>query len=66
MTGNPERTVVAKRVDAGEADTDEITELARAAGYAVEEIVTQTRTEDPAYHFEIGRASCRERVYTKV
>jgi GTP-binding protein HflX len=55
VTGNPERTVVAKRVDAGDADTDEITELARAAGYSAEEIVTQTRTEDPAYHFGEGK-----------
>ncbi|WP_336327208.1 GTPase HflX [Halovenus sp. HT40] len=55
MTGNPERTVIAKRVDAGEANTDEITELARAAGYVVEDIVTQTRTEDPAYHFGEGK-----------
>jgi GTP-binding protein HflX len=55
VTGNPERTVVAKRVDAGDADTDEITELARAARYSAEEIVTQTRTEDPAYHFGEGK-----------
>ena len=55
MTGQPERTVVAKRVDAGAADTDEIVELARAAGYVVEDIVTQTRTEDPAYHFGEGK-----------
>jgi GTP-binding protein HflX len=55
VTGDPERTVVAKRVDTGEAVTDEITELARAAGYAVENIVTQTRTEDPAYHFGEGK-----------
>ncbi len=55
MTGEPERTVVAKRVDAGEAETDEIIELARAAGYTVEDIVTQTRTEDPAYHFGEGK-----------
>ncbi|MXR52486.1 GTPase HflX [Halovenus sp. WSH3] len=63
MTGTPERTVVAKRVDAGEADTDEITELARAAGYAVEDVVTQTRTEDPAFHFGEGKVeSIAERV----
>ena len=55
MTGQPERTVVAKRVDAGAAETDEIVELARAAGYTVEDIVTQTRTEDPAYHFGEGK-----------
>ena len=55
VTGEIERTVVAKRVDAGEAETDEIVELARAAGYQVEAIVTQTRKEDPAYHFGEGK-----------
>jgi GTP-binding protein HflX len=50
-----ERTVVAKRVDSGTANTDEIVELARAAGYQVLETVTQTRTEDPAYHFGEGK-----------
>jgi GTP-binding protein HflX len=50
-----ERTVVAKRVDSGTADTDETVELARAAGYRVQETVTQTRTEDPAYHFGEGK-----------
>jgi GTP-binding protein HflX len=55
VTGNPERTVIARRVDAGDPDTDEIAELARAAGYSVEDIITQTRTEDPAYHFGEGK-----------
>ena len=55
MTGNGERTVVAKRVDAGEAETDEIVELARAAGYQVVDVLTQTRAEDPAYHFGEGK-----------
>jgi len=50
-----ERTVVAKRVDSGEANTSEIVDLARAAGYRVMETVTQTRTEDPAYHFGEGK-----------
>jgi GTP-binding protein HflX len=50
-----ERTVVAKRVESGTADTDEIEDLARAAGYRVEDVVTQTRTEDPAYHFGEGK-----------
>jgi len=50
-----ERTVVAKRVGSGAADTDEIEELARAAGYEVGDVVTQTRTEDPAYHFGEGK-----------
>ncbi len=55
MTGETERIVVAKRVDSGTAETDEIVELARAAGYQVEDIVTQTRKEDPAYHFGEGK-----------
>ena len=58
MTGRHttgERTVVAKRVDSGTADTTEIRDLARAAGYRVVETVTQTRTEDPAYHFGEGK-----------
>jgi GTP-binding protein HflX len=50
-----ERTVVAKRVESGTADTDEIEDLARAAGYQVDAVVTQTRTEDPAYHFGEGK-----------
>ena len=50
-----ERAVVAKRVDSGTPDTDEIEELARAAGYAVREVVTQTRKEDPAFHFGEGK-----------
>jgi GTP-binding protein HflX len=50
-----ELTVVAKRVDSGAADTDEIIDLARAAGYQVTDVVTQTRTEDPAYHFGEGK-----------
>jgi len=50
-----ERTVVAKRVESGPADTDEILDLARAAGYEVRDVVTQTRTEDPAYHFGEGK-----------
>ncbi len=50
-----ERAVVAKRVDSGTADTEEITELARAAGYEPVGEVTQTRTEDPAYHLGEGK-----------
>jgi len=55
VTGERERIVVAKRVDSGAAETDEIVELARAAGYEVVDIVTQTRKEDPAYHFGEGK-----------
>ena len=50
-----ERTVVAKRVQSGEADTSEIVDLARAAGYRVMGTVTQTREEEPAYHFGEGK-----------
>jgi len=50
-----ERSVVAARVDDGEAETQEIRDLARAAGYEVVGTVTQTRTEDPAYHFGEGK-----------
>ena len=51
----PERTVVAKRTRSDEPDTSEIVDLAQAAGYRVMETVTQTRTEDPAYHFGEGK-----------
>ncbi len=48
MTGTNGRAVVVKRVDDGLPDTDEIRELAHAAGYAVVGEVTQARPEDPA------------------
>jgi GTP-binding protein HflX len=48
--------VVAKRVDGGEnADLSEITDLARAAGYEVVGRLSQSRTEDAAYHFGEGK-----------
>jgi GTP-binding protein HflX len=50
-----ERAIIAARVDSGEAETTEIRDLARAAGYRVMGEVTQTRTEDPAYHFGEGK-----------
>jgi len=50
-----ERTVITKRVDEGEADTAEIRDLARAAGYEVVGAVTQTKSEDPAYHLGEGK-----------
>jgi GTP-binding protein HflX len=49
--------VVAKRIDDGTADLTEITELARAAGYEVVGELSQTRTEDAAYHFGEGKIS---------
>ncbi|MFC6976101.1 GTPase HflX [Halomicroarcula sp. GCM10025709] len=50
-----ERAVVAKRVDSGTAETTEINDLARAAGYEIAGEITQTRTEDPAYHMGEGK-----------
>jgi GTP-binding protein HflX len=47
--------VIAKRVDSGDADTAEIRDLAAAAGYRVVDELTQTRTEDAAYHFGEGK-----------
>ncbi len=52
-TGEP--AVIAKRVDEGDGDTTEIRDLTRAAGYDVVGAVTQTRTEDPAYHMGEGK-----------
>ncbi|MGB9965478.1 GTPase HflX [Halobacterium sp. CBA1126] len=56
MTGTTTKTaVVAKRVDDGDADTAEIRELVRAAGYEVGGEVTQTRTADPALQLGEGK-----------
>ncbi|WP_284014680.1 GTPase HflX [Halobaculum litoreum] len=55
-TGEDLTAVVAKRVDSGRADLTEITELAAAAGYEVTASLTQTRDQDPAYHFGEGKA----------
>jgi GTP-binding protein HflX len=49
------RVVVAKRVDSGVADLSEIRDLAESAGYEVVGELTQTRTEDAAYHFGEGK-----------
>jgi GTP-binding protein HflX len=63
VTGTHEQTaVVVKRVDAGDADTGEIRELARAAGYEVAAEVTQTRKEDPATCLGEGKAEELARV----
>jgi GTP-binding protein HflX len=63
VTGRTNGTaVVAKRVDAGEADTGEFRELARAAGYEVVAEVTQTRTEDPALCLGEGKVAELARV----
>jgi GTP-binding protein HflX len=49
--------VIAKRVDSGTPDTEEIADLARAAGYDPVAGVTQARTEDPAYHMGEGKVA---------
>ncbi|MFC7250128.1 GTPase HflX [Halomicroarcula sp. GCM10025324] len=56
-THTTERAVIAKRVDSGTADTEEIRDLAHAAGYDVVAEITQTRTEDPAYHIGEGKVT---------
>ncbi len=55
MTDTDTRAVVAKRVETGEPELEEILQLARAAGYEPAATVTQTRSEDPAYHFGEGK-----------
>ncbi|TKX77826.1 GTPase HflX, partial [Halorubrum sp. SD626R] len=60
---NERRAVVAKRVDAGDADLTEISQLAAAAGYEVVDELSQTRTEDAAFMFGEGKvAELRDRV----
>jgi GTP-binding protein HflX len=49
------KAIIAKRVDSGSADIEEITDLAAAAGYAVAGNLTQTRTEDAAFHLGEGK-----------
>ncbi|QDX41586.1 GTPase HflX [Salarchaeum sp. JOR-1] len=57
MTGarTPDTAVVAKRVDSGAANTDEIRDLVRAAGYDVVGEVTQARKADPALQLGEGK-----------
>ena len=56
MTGTTSNAaVVAKRVEDGDADTAEIRDLVRAAGYEVAGEVTQTRTADPALQMGEGK-----------
>jgi GTP-binding protein HflX len=57
--------VIAKRVDSGDADTAEIRDLAAAAGYRVVDELTQTRTEDAAYHFGEGKVEAVARAVVK-
>jgi GTP-binding protein HflX len=57
VTGHTGTAVVAKRVEDGPADTAEIRELARAAGYDVVGEVTQERTADAALQLGEGRVA---------
>ncbi len=50
------RAIIAKRVDSGTPDTEEIRDLAEAAGYEVVGEVTQSRTADPALQLGEGKA----------
>ncbi|MFD1645951.1 GTPase HflX [Haloarchaeobius litoreus] len=50
------RAIVAKRVDSGVADTEEIRQLAEAAGYEVVGELTQSRTADAALQLGEGKA----------
>ncbi|MFB6105242.1 MAG: GTPase HflX [Halobacteriaceae archaeon] len=57
MAGDTDTAVVAKRVDAGTAETAEIESLVAAAGYDIGGVVTQTRDEDPALHLGEGKVA---------
>jgi len=50
------RTIVAKRVDEGIADTDELRDLVRAAGRQIVGELTQAREEDRSLQFGEGKA----------
>jgi len=52
---DPDTAIVVKRVDDGRADTEEIRDLVRAAGYEVAGELTQVRTEDPALQLGEGK-----------
>jgi GTP-binding protein HflX len=51
------KVIIAKRVDAGTADTEEIAALAEAAGHEIVGGLTQTRTEDAALHLGEGKVA---------
>jgi GTP-binding protein HflX len=51
------KTIIVKRVDSGTPDTEEIRDLARAAGYEVVDEFTQSREEDPALQVGEGKAA---------
>ncbi|WP_137287361.1 GTPase HflX [Halorussus salinisoli] len=51
------KAIIVKRVDSGTPDTEEIRDLARAAGYEVAAEFTQSRKEDPALQVGEGKAA---------
>ena len=51
------KAIIAKRVESGTPDTEEIRDLARAAGYEVADVFTQIRKEDPAMQVGEGKAA---------
>ncbi|WP_327052773.1 GTPase HflX [Halomicrococcus gelatinilyticus] len=51
------KAIIAKRVDSGTADVEELRDLTRAAGYEVAAELTQSREEDPAYQFGEGKVA---------
>lgn len=48
------RTIIAKRVDSGRADTNEIRALSEAAGHDIVDELTQVRREDSTYNLGRG------------
>jgi len=51
------KAIIAKRVDSGTADVEELRDLTRAAGYEVAAELTQSRDEDSAYQFGEGKVA---------
>ena len=51
------KAIIVKRVDSGTPDTEEIRDLARAAGYEIVGEFTQSRTEDSALQVGEGKAA---------
>ncbi|WP_266077561.1 GTPase HflX [Haladaptatus caseinilyticus] len=51
------KAILAKRVDAGTAHTDELRDLTRAAGYEIAGELTQSREEDAAFQFGEGKVA---------
>ncbi|AUV84087.1 hypothetical protein C2R22_21035 (plasmid) [Salinigranum rubrum] len=49
------KAIIAKRVDSGTPDTDEIRDLAEAAGYIIVHEIIQVRPEDSTTHFGSGK-----------